>query len=684
MNNISKFDLLPKKVLTPAPERILYISSIGTSGYATAAKGYLYELNAKKAYVHWIQYDQANTSYIEESTTFDKFIAKSKKTIFSTYSTVIIHSVPLVWNELFFNANINSDKNIKIIGRTVWEFENVHPDWIKSINESVVTTVSVPTEWNKQIFIKNGVTKPIIVEPHVFTNVGDTRFTIEHLLKKSVIIYKKDLVGINLNDYYKFYCIEQLTHRKNIDDTIETFCRSFKSTDRVILFVKTFRANYSIEEQIECAKYINELTLKYDHAPIVFIKDQLNYDEIQSLHYNCDCYLTLTHTEGFGLSIHDAYNHKNKIIATGYGGHVEYLGIDYEGLIKYNLTEVNSYIFRNYYLDNKYKWATPDKDHAVELCKNNYIQGLKSEKYVVSNFTKDKICISITDQHPDVKILDFPYDVNNFYFNPSLFKLNNQNYIMTRYCHVDDDLIPHNTLKLFNLDKNLKSVELNIVDEIEDEQYEDPRVLVAEDKIYISCANYQLHNSSYIHQKVLVFDKEFNHIDNIHPVYDGNAKDCLTNTKSQKNWTYFIENGKLMCVYKMYPHTVLEFDNKGNIVSEYISHVNINKIWKFGECRMGSNPILKDGYYHNFFHSSIPWKNPKRQYLMGYYKFESKPPYKIVEISNEPILWGNETDFRFLPKNSPLVVFPCGAIVEDNNFYVSFGFNDEKTGIIKI
>ena len=275
-------------------------------------------------------------------------------------------------------------------------------------------------------------------------------------------------------------------------------------------------------------------------------------------------------------------------------------------------------------------------------------------------------------------------------FNSCIFKLHDKKYIMTRFCNLQEKTIDgnntyefNNSLKLFTLD-DLKDLNLNIIDEVKDEQYEDPRVLVHDNKIYVGCANYQLNNVNYIHQKILVFDDKFNHIHNIHPVYDGNEKNCFDNTKHQKNWTYFIKDGKLMCVYKMYPHTVLEIDFDGTIVSEYISHNNITKTWKFGECRMGTNPILKDGYYHNFFHSSISWRNPKRQYVMGYYKFESEPPFKIVEISREPILWGNESDFRFLPKQNPIVVFPCGVICENNQFHISFGLNDEKTGIIKL
>ena len=53
-----------------------------------------------------------------------------------------------------------------------------------------------------------------------------------------------------------------------------------------------------------------------------------------------------------------------------------------------------------------------------------------------------------------------------------------------------------------------------------------------------------------------------------------------------------------------------------------------------------------------------------------------------TKISEKPILYGNEADERILLDNSPLVVFPCGAIENENGFIISFGLNDEKTGVI--
>lgn len=78
------------------------------------------------------------------------------------------------------------------------------------------------------------------------------------------------------------------------------------------------------------------------HPPIVFIKENLTYDEMQSLHDVSDCYVQLTKTEGFGLGIFDAFNKNKSIIVTGYGGHVEFLNKNYLGLIDYELKPINS------------------------------------------------------------------------------------------------------------------------------------------------------------------------------------------------------------------------------------------------------------------------------------------------------------------------------------------------------
>ena len=346
---------------------ILYICQNGTSGYANAAKGYIYDYISKKIPVK-TQYFNCSDE-VNENDNFHQYLNLNTSTDIN-YDTIIVHSTPDIWTSVIKNApNINLNGKI-VIGRTVWEFEKLLIAWVDAINTSIVDIVSVPTEWNKQCFINSGVTKPIIVEPHIYVDYPHKNVGLTTLSKKSIVISKdENLSGLNLNEYYKFYCIGQLIERKGIIETIDTFCNAFTSKDKVLLFVKTFRLNYSQEEQQKCLLEIVKITDKYDHAPIIYIKDNLNYDEIKSLHSIGECYFHLTKTEGFCLGAFDAFNNNKKVIITGYGGHTEYLGKNYNGLVDYKLNSLdkNESVFFQFKLDDTYKWAISDKKHAIKL-----------------------------------------------------------------------------------------------------------------------------------------------------------------------------------------------------------------------------------------------------------------------------------------------------------------------------
>ena len=287
------------------------------------------------------------------------------------------------------------------------------------------------------------------------------------------------------------------------------------------------------------------------------------------------------------------------------------------------------------------------------------------------------------EQNSSIKFLDLNCTRRNFEFNSSIFKVNDKKYLMTRNSQFVSQKMTLNSLKLYEYD-TLKQINLNLKEEVDFEQFEDPRVLVHDDKIYVSCATYVHDAFHLVHQKMLVFDKDFNHIDNIHFKYGFNGINLKENTGIEKNWTFFVYNDKLMCIYKLSPHTVLEFDWNGNLLTEYITHNSFQSNWKYGIPRGGTNPIYKDGYYISFFHSHIYWGKGKRRYFMGHYKFNSVPPFDIIETSNKFILMGSEKDERMYPEENPLVVFPCGAILDDDKCLVSLGVNDEKTAIITI
>ena len=107
-----------------------------------------------------------------------------------------------------------------------------------------------------------------------------------------------------------------------------------------------------------------------NHASVICLFDNMSSKEILALHSIGDCYVSLTKSEGFGLTIFDAFNYGKKVIATGYSGHLDFLGNSYSGLVNYKLGPVTGMKdFSENYVDTQL-WAYPDLDHARSLMRS--------------------------------------------------------------------------------------------------------------------------------------------------------------------------------------------------------------------------------------------------------------------------------------------------------------------------
>jgi len=328
---------------------LLYIGQYGTSGYASAAKCYIADFIMKGINVCWkpLYFDDTvlgNDNYIN-------IIAKSAIGKKVDCEFMFIHSTPDLWPDYVDDF----DKFIGVQGFTTWETTKLPKRWVECMN--MVPTILCPSKFNQTTFKNSGVTSNIVVHPHIFFHRG--------------VVGKKENVKIQGFDgkiadtkKFTFYCIAELNERKGIVDLLECFEKGFKNNSNVQLILKLHYKNYHEDNVKYCIdKILSHYSGKIPDNVIVLIKNMSDTD-ILWLHNFSDCYVSLNRGEGFGLTIHDAFNYGKKVITTGFGGQIEYLTENC--LVDYKLEPVSGMeeFSSNYGTDQL--WAIPNKEHVIE------------------------------------------------------------------------------------------------------------------------------------------------------------------------------------------------------------------------------------------------------------------------------------------------------------------------------
>ena len=133
----------------------------------------------------------------------------------------------------------------------------------------------------------------------------------------------------------------------------------------------------------------------------------------------------------------------------------------------------------------------------------------------------------------------------------------------------------------------------------------------------------------------------------------------------EKNWAFFDRDGTLCAVYRSRPWVVLSFDD--DFRSSIITHHEwSDPAWEWGHIRGGASPVLHNGEWYCFFHStnySPIW------YTLGLLTFDAETLLPIRMITT-PLLQPEEV------VGQKPVVFPCGAILDGDKWRVTYGHND--------
>lgn len=283
-------------------------------------------------------------------------------------------------------------------------------------------------------------------------------------------------------------------------------------------------------------------------------------------------------------------------------------------------------------------------------------------------------------------------DLPRRFFNPSVIEHNGSDWLVVRRA---EDIEAHklgiNTIWAFRLDENHVPVEGCQVGlrGYKTQHYEDPRIIrLSTGEMLLSYTTFVIEVKQHIepvwfgaHIQTALLDQNFQPIVQNDPVYGGNQGSVRQCPRNEKNWLWFEHDGQLHLIYMTEPHEVVQwFGESYGQVYETDFPLGYSEIW--GHPRGGTPPVRIGDEYWSFFHSSTVWRDPKRRYHMGCYAFEAKPPFRITRCSSRPICSGSMKDPWW--DGQPLVVFPCGAIFRNGQWFVTLGINDMVSGWMEI
>lgn len=117
---------------------------------------------------------------------------------------------------------------------------------------------------------------------------------------------------------------------------------------------------------------VTEIVAEYSDPPlIVMIDKMLDQESVDALHQCGDCFVSLAHSEGFGLCPFEAVIHDKPVIITGWGGQLDYLDPGMSMLVDFKLVDVVDERGKvSYYAPQR--WAEPNLDHAVAVLREVY------------------------------------------------------------------------------------------------------------------------------------------------------------------------------------------------------------------------------------------------------------------------------------------------------------------------
>jgi len=241
----------------------------------------------------------------------------------------------------------------KFVGVWAWEIESF-PKHMHNAFEYVDEV------WAISSFVRDSIQphtrKPVLVFPCPII----APLISEKLDRSAIGISEHDEFNLFMFDYFSIF------RRKNPLDLIEAHILAFPDESGPKLIIKTINGQSHASQQEQLRYAVGTRT------DIIIINSYMSREQLHSLLSECQTYISLHRSEGYGLTLAEAMSLGKPVIATAYSGNMDFMKPENSILVPFELVPVGADAFP-YPEDSR--WAQPDIKFAATAMRQLSVDG---------------------------------------------------------------------------------------------------------------------------------------------------------------------------------------------------------------------------------------------------------------------------------------------------------------------